>query len=344
MIQRLYIENFQSIEKLDLDFGKYTVLVGKSNSGKSAILRALHALVRNSFIPAYLRKGTKTTKITTTYDNGEVVTKRGSEATYELTQGTNHEVYTKSGRAIPADVLDFLAMPLLAEEDLNFTNQFELPFLVAGKSSRASAVVGTITNAVTTQELAQEANRLRLATLSKIKVREGDLEALRSDAGAFDDLPALEQALDYVRTLESELVTSQQTAASIKQLVGWLNDTEGAFVAVPKAPELDESWFDTLVELNTTKRGLTSLITQISNISTVPVPQAPDIDPTIFDSVDDLQHQQDRLLKLLSNISKAKHTLTECTHQLHTITGQVDSIKVELETMAVCESCGQPLP
>ncbi|GAB4142374.1 MAG: AAA family ATPase [Planctomycetota bacterium] len=40
-IARVYIENYQSIKKLDFEQGPYCVLIGENNSGKSNILRAL---------------------------------------------------------------------------------------------------------------------------------------------------------------------------------------------------------------------------------------------------------------------------------------------------------------
>lgn len=44
MITKLYIENFRSIEKAEVDLGKITVLTGANNSGKSSVIYALLAL------------------------------------------------------------------------------------------------------------------------------------------------------------------------------------------------------------------------------------------------------------------------------------------------------------
>lgn len=41
MITKLYIENFRSIEKAEVDLGKITVLTGANNSGKSSVIYAL---------------------------------------------------------------------------------------------------------------------------------------------------------------------------------------------------------------------------------------------------------------------------------------------------------------
>lgn len=44
MISKLFIENFRSIKKSEIDFGKITVLTGENNSGKSSYLYALLTL------------------------------------------------------------------------------------------------------------------------------------------------------------------------------------------------------------------------------------------------------------------------------------------------------------
>src|SRR5690348_679695 len=44
-IRRLYIENYRSIETLDLTFSSVNALVGANNSGKSNILRALNIVL-----------------------------------------------------------------------------------------------------------------------------------------------------------------------------------------------------------------------------------------------------------------------------------------------------------
>ena len=48
MISRIVIHNFQCHKDLDLDLGRSTVLAGNSNSGKTAVLRALYWVLYNT--------------------------------------------------------------------------------------------------------------------------------------------------------------------------------------------------------------------------------------------------------------------------------------------------------
>jgi putative ATP-dependent endonuclease of the OLD family len=62
-VSRLFIENFRSIERLDLSFRPgVNILVGRNNAGKSNIIRALDVLL-GEYSP--------------TYQKGEVITVKG---------------------------------------------------------------------------------------------------------------------------------------------------------------------------------------------------------------------------------------------------------------------------
>ena len=58
MIERVHIQGFQSLADVDLELGGFTVIQGKSNSGKSAFIRALRAVVTNAGNVALTNKAT----------------------------------------------------------------------------------------------------------------------------------------------------------------------------------------------------------------------------------------------------------------------------------------------
>lgn len=76
-LSRLYIENFRSIRKLDLQFGKgKNVIIGRNNAGKSNVIRALD-IVLGEGSPAYARSENVTLDDFFTWhttDDGEEVT------------------------------------------------------------------------------------------------------------------------------------------------------------------------------------------------------------------------------------------------------------------------------
>ena len=47
MLERLEVKDYQSLADIDIPLGRFTVIVGPSGNGKSALIRALRALWEN---------------------------------------------------------------------------------------------------------------------------------------------------------------------------------------------------------------------------------------------------------------------------------------------------------
>lgn len=344
-LEKLTIQNFQSIRDLSIDFGKFTVLVGRSSSGKSAILRAFHVLARNSFVPSYVRQGTTNTTIAATFDDGGVTTKRGKESTYILNQGGSDEIYTKCGRAVPDTVINFLRMAHLADEDLNFTNQFEMPFLVGGKSSRASAVVGTITNAVLVNSLAQETNRRRLGFLQKLHVRETDLESLKASLSEFSDLPRLEDVLGNVKSLENEIAFLNEQSIEVGKVMSGIVALRSKLVSLPDLPTVNATTLDNLKKLAHAESKLSEVAQRYNNLakSRTPLPYLPEDVYVDIVGLRELDRQKDMLATWLLDAEAKQDAKDRTAIRVAEIHADVLALEQELSNVPVCETCGQPL-
>lgn len=125
MIDTILLENFQAHEKtlLELDKG-VNVIVGESDAGKSAILRAIYwTLFGRPTGDSIIRQGAKEpcrVKIKTS-DGHEVVRVKGcGKNQYEV----DGEVYKAFNKSVPEDVTNALNM-----DRLNFSLQLDPPFL-----------------------------------------------------------------------------------------------------------------------------------------------------------------------------------------------------------------------
>lgn len=56
------VKNFQSIKDISLKFKGFVSITGANNIGKSALVRAINAIIFNTFNESYLRKGSKTSE------------------------------------------------------------------------------------------------------------------------------------------------------------------------------------------------------------------------------------------------------------------------------------------
>ena len=107
MIESLSITNFQRHERLDIDFDKITTIVGTSDIGKSAIIRAMRWVVMNRPIgTTFMRRGAKSTSVTMKVDGTEVSRIRGKDGkVYKV----NDDTFRAFGADMPGAVYNAIA-------------------------------------------------------------------------------------------------------------------------------------------------------------------------------------------------------------------------------------------
>lgn len=105
-LRRIRIENFQSIVHLELDIEGVTVLVGPSDQGKSAIIRAITAVFTNPPGKSFIRSGARSTEVQLDFDDDtSVLYRKGASASYEVVDKSGVvTTYDKMGRDVPPEV------------------------------------------------------------------------------------------------------------------------------------------------------------------------------------------------------------------------------------------------
>lgn len=196
MIEHLTIRDFQSIEELDIECGSITVIHGESDTGKSAVVRALYALAFNDYPKGHVRDGAKASEVSVTV-SGEVVRafKGGGTNGYELQRPEKSEKWDKVGTEVPAEVTDQLGWRVLELDDgskftPSFQQQFDAPFLLTDTPSRRAKVLGTLTNVATLYAAIKEANGWE----RKAKIRGDTQQEILLEVEA--TFPALEQKVE----------------------------------------------------------------------------------------------------------------------------------------------------
>jgi DNA repair ATPase RecN len=307
VLTRIKISNFQSIRTADIELGKLTVIVGASSSGKSALLRALRTLVHNANSPSFVTHGAKTATITLEDEDGTVVSlERGKAlATYEV----NGVSFPKSGKSVPDEVRAALrGLPAVVEDtDLNFTFQFDRPFLLDEPPSRVSKVLGDLTNINVLHEAVREANRRRLGASGTLKTRRGDLEAVKASLESYRDLPDRVQALKDARAAYGRLKAAGDEAAGLSALVNGIEENA---------------------------RGL-----QQAKAKLVSVPD------TDFAELDRRYHATSDLRSLIANINVTDARLKEARKNVVELTDQIEKLDSAYHDALVkagtCPVCGQ---
>lgn len=138
-------KNFQSIIDAELQIDGFTLLVGETSAGKSALLRSLTASTCNKYRSGYVRYGEK--ELETEFGaDGRVFKTRKSEGggtTMELDDVT----FTKMGRDVPNDIKEFLNLGIMEVNDtkfnLNIHPQFQKPLLLEFSQKKVMEILST---------------------------------------------------------------------------------------------------------------------------------------------------------------------------------------------------------
>jgi len=92
---KISIENFQSIEKVDLEIQGLCVLVGKTNIGKSAIIRAISSALMNDPVVGMIRSGATSVKVDISSDDYQIQWERGEKGVNRTR--VDGKLYDKTG-------------------------------------------------------------------------------------------------------------------------------------------------------------------------------------------------------------------------------------------------------
>lgn len=127
----LSVKDFQIIKNANLSFlPGLNCLIGQSNNGKSALMRAAKACIYNTPGTTNVRLGCSNFAVGLQMNGHTVILQKGSNSLYKI----DNEVYGKIGRTQLDEVAKALGIKELqingSNEDINFWDQMEKPFLL----------------------------------------------------------------------------------------------------------------------------------------------------------------------------------------------------------------------
>lgn len=241
MLKHVRIKNFQSLRDVDIDLAPLTVIVGKSNVGKSAFVRALKALAFNRRGTEWITVGEMDALIEAVTDRGIIALHRSRGKSpmanrYAVTVDGKTEDYTKLGGDVPDVVRGMLRV-----DEINFAGQFDKPYLLDVSLAETARVLGALTNIDVVLNASRESNRLRLADVATAKTLTAELSAAEAQVESFARLDELESAVaDAERAIEESYTLAHKRdrlakcVESIEMIVGRLKQLK----TVGEVPDL----------------------------------------------------------------------------------------------------------
>lgn len=304
MITHARVQNFQSLREVDLDLGPFTCIVGPSNSGKSALLRALRALALNVSSPSIVTHGAKTATVEATLaDEVRIELERGKAvSTYTVGEVGNPDgdaVYPKSNKGVP----DLITQALKLGE-LNFAFQFDRPYLLADPPSKAAQALGELTNVTVIYDAVREANRRRLEVSSRLKVRRADQEALEQRALVYVGLKDRKKLLGRIRKEYDAVSEISAEADRLQGLIKIARSASAVSEAIDAQPDLPDVDLGKLEQMVAHTDRLGSLLT---------IARRSETDATLAQrDVDRLEGERDRYEEQIADLLVEAGTCPLC--------------------------------
>lgn len=243
MLERIEVKDYQSLADVDIPFGRFTVIVGPSGNGKSALIRALKALCFNQVGHRFISHGKQKAWVRLTFDGGKMIEwekPRDKGASY-VAEG---QEYTRTGRTVPKEIEDMLGIRrIVIDKTVTFTPQFQsqhdLPLLLTESSTLAARALAKLTKLSVLVEAQMSCRRDLGRVNSDRKAAEGEVERLKEQIGAMPNVARASNILNRASKLRREITKNLDTA---KQAADIVQDIRGALLVadlpLPAEPEI----------------------------------------------------------------------------------------------------------
>lgn len=227
---RITVENFQSLASAQIDVEGLTVIVGPSDRGKSALVRAIDGCLFNKGGDQFVREGASFAQVALELGNHSVLwTKGGGKNNYQIDGELFDKVGSKTPDALQAlGFKDVLIGGRFKEEGgieggewvrPQIAGQFDGIFLL----DRAGTFLNEVIIRLSRLSVLQRASRQCVLDLKQTKQQlafhQKELESATKAAEALAKAPQLKVRLDLLLQVEQDLTTRQRRVENVRYLV-----------------------------------------------------------------------------------------------------------------------------
>jgi DNA repair exonuclease SbcCD ATPase subunit len=225
MIKVLQLINYQSHKRTRLRLSPgINGIIGKSNAGKTAIIRALNLLRSNrpgGFAYHYNHAKRAFTQILAKVDNHTIKFHRTKTATtYQIDKEKPYEGF---GRDVPDKIVDILNL-----DDINFSEQLGLPFLITASPGEVAKTINRITKADDFEKCMSIANKEINAQNAKRKTLVKDISDIELKLKRFKPLAEAKQFIARANRIENIIESLTGKRDGLTDLIQFIKDARQA--------------------------------------------------------------------------------------------------------------------
>lgn len=354
---KLHVKNFQSIEQADIEIGPLTVLVGQSDVGKSAIIRALRLLHRNNGGLELVKYGAGGLYVQQTSDEG--VTTSISKGKGQNSYHAGSKVLSKIGKDIPPEVsanlrTDELVLDKDLVLDLNFSGQFDSPFLLADSSSVVTKAISSLSGINILYSAIREANSEAQKLKAKGDVLTDSLKGLLKYDQLTLDAEDIKHLFDSLILMQSLKEKTEAGVVTKKTHLSTLKDVANKQISVSVLEAPLKAAQDIQEQLNEAYKHRDKLKTYKDKFFGIPeftlTKEYADCVKYIGENIDKLVYVQGIIgqkREKLSSLKSVYNTLSENVVRNTNYLSELAKLEREYEELKsqikICEACGRPL-
>jgi len=320
MIEKVIIRNFQSHKKSVLPFHKgVNVIVGDTDSGKSAVIRALRWVTTNSPSgDAFRSWDGGDTSVSIRLENEDIIKRtKGTENKYVF----GEMKFTGIGTDVPAPIKEAINM-----NDTNLQVQLDSPFLLSNTSGEVAKFFNRIANLDKIDSGQKNVKSWMHTIVQAIKVNDAVIADNETKIESTKFIYKLEIDLEVLEANKHKVQKLYQRAANLRNLVTAaknvnaellkLDHWAGMEVLVTKITDL----YAEVTFAKESKGMLLELVKKIDNTtSTI----------TKFEKIKKADHLVTTLITSLASLKQ----LTNKQERLHALSSNAHSIKKETKKL-----------
>jgi DNA repair exonuclease SbcCD ATPase subunit len=354
LIKSLKIFNFQSHKETEIEFHSgINIITGQSDSGKSAILRAIDWVVNNQPSGDSFRSNWGgETRVEIKLDDGveihRIKGKGDSSNVYKLLRSLGKRARVNVFKAFSSNVPDEIKDALNFSE-INWQRQLDSPFLLTDSSGEVARKLNEIASLDSIDTALSSVNKMIRKNRQDSESSTEQTKNLAIQLREFDKLGKFETSLKTLERQEREVSRLNKEIASLRKLTASLETNEEGLIVI-----------DNFLKIEEVVKKLEKLKRQISEQKTALV--------SLQEAVDRLKSQEeilkragkskslDETLSALETKSRKLKLEEEKSRKLSTIISQLRVKKrnlleaektlesLESKIPDVCPECGQRIP
>ncbi|HHY42253.1 MAG TPA: AAA family ATPase [Thermoanaerobacterales bacterium] len=226
-IKSLKLINFQSHKETHINFHEgLTVILGQTDQGKSAIIRALKWVLYNEprgtdFITA----GCKNCRVELEMRDGSVIIRErdGNRNRYILKQNGQEQIFEGFGNTVPLEIVKVHGIPKVyidrdATSAANLAEQLEPPFLISESGSNKAKALGRLVGI----HIIDAAQRITLKDLmdyqQRYKLLERNISQLTTELESYKDIDEIAKKISHLNNILEKLKQKRNILLKLTQL------------------------------------------------------------------------------------------------------------------------------